>query len=78
MLGLVPSVLNYNVLPIISNIGSIKIANIYHNVFGMTRIGHCMALSLFPVFQYEASFPQFLADINTERTGTKEHTTKRH
>jgi hypothetical protein len=37
-----------------------------------------MALSLFPVFQYEESFLQFLADINTERTGTITLTTKKH
>jgi hypothetical protein len=33
-----------------------------------------MALSLFPVFQYEASFPQFLADVDTNRAGAIKYT----
>jgi hypothetical protein len=37
-----------------------------------------MAKPLIPVFQYETSFPQFLADINAKRAGTKGTMAKRH
>jgi hypothetical protein len=63
-----------NSLPITSNIGSIKITNSYHNIFRLTRIGDSMANSLIPVFQCETSFPQVLADINTDRAGAIEYT----
>jgi hypothetical protein len=33
-----------------------------------------MANSLIPVFQCETSFPQVLADINTDRAGAIEYT----
>jgi hypothetical protein len=64
-------------LPIIFNIRKAKITDAYHKILGLTRIGDNMAVSLIPVFQYETLFPQFLADINTERTGTKVLITKR-
>jgi hypothetical protein len=51
-----------------------KITDSYHNILrgGMTK--HTMALSLIPVFQCETSFPQVLADINTDRAGAIEYT----
>jgi hypothetical protein len=48
-----------------------------HKFLGLTRIGDTMAKSLIPVFQCETSLPKFLANIDTERTGTKVLITKR-
>jgi len=61
---------NSTYLPIIYNIRKANITDSYHKILGLTRSRDTMAKSLFPVYQCETSFPQFLADINTERTGT--------
>jgi hypothetical protein len=65
-------------LPIIYEIRKVKIAGSYHKILGLTRIGDTMAVSLIPVFQSETSFPQLLADVDTERTGTIVTSTIRH
>jgi hypothetical protein len=65
-------------LPIIYNIRKANITDSYHKFLGLTRSGDTMALSLVPVFQSETSFPQLLADVDTERTGTIVTSTIRH
>jgi hypothetical protein len=52
----------------------VKIAKSNHNILRMGRSRDTMAYSLIPVFQCETSFPQVLADINTDRAGAIEYT----
>ena len=45
---------DHRFLPIISNIREVKIAESYHNVFGLTRIGDNMALyDINPIFSID-------------------------